>query len=96
MKVSTRTQLKYLFLTFSLFLFNGLAMAQDKIVIEPEQVENWFQKNQLWVYIGAGVLLLLIIIASTGSSRRKSKKTTTVVRDKDGFTEKVTTTEEEI
>ena len=96
MKISTSTQLKYLFLTFALFLFNGLAMAQDKIEIEPEEVENWFQRNQLWVYIGAGVLLLLIIIASSGGSRRTSKKTTTVVRDKDGFTERVTTTEEEI
>ena len=96
MKLSTTTQIKYFLLTSALFLINGIAMAQDKIVIEPEKVENWFQKNQLWVYIGAGVLLLLIIIASSGSSRRKSKKTTTVVRDKDGFTERVTTTEEQI
>ena len=96
MKLKTSLQIKYLLLTCSLFLLNGLAMAQDKIVIEPEKVENWFHRNQMWVYIGAGVLLLLIIIASSGSSRRTTKKTTTVVRDKDGFTERVTTTEEEI
>ncbi len=88
-------QVKYIFLTCTLFLINGLAMAQDKIVIEPEKVESWFQRNQMWVYIGAGVLLLLIIISSS-SSRSRSKKTTTVVRDKDGFTERVTTTEEQI
>ncbi len=96
MKHTIALQFKYLILSSVLFLFSAVAIAQDKIVIEPEKVENWFQRNQLWVYIGAGVLLLLIIIASSSSSSRKIKKTTTVIRDKDGFTERVTSTEEEI
>ncbi len=96
MKHTLALQFKYLILSFVLFLFSAVAIAQDKIVIEPEKVENWFQRNQLWVYIGAGVLLLLIIIASSSSSSRKIKKTTTVIRDKDGYTERVTSTEEEI
>lgn len=97
MKYKTSLQLKYFTLSCALFFINGLAIAQEKIVIEPEKVETWFQKNQLWVYIGAGALLLIIIIASAGSSAsRKTKKTTTVIRDKDGLTERVTTTEEQV
>lgn len=73
MKLKIILQLKYVFATIALFFLNGIAIAQDKIVIEPEKVETWFERNQLWVYIGAGVLLLLIILGSSGSRKRKKQ-----------------------
>ena len=75
------------------------AQAQDKVKLNTEQVESWFEKNWIWV---AGAVLLLIIIALFSSRKNATgrkvnqRKTTTVIKDPDGNVKSITTTEDTI
>ena len=86
----------------NVFLFTIIAVvaqAQDKITVDTEQVESWFEKNWIWV---AGAVLLLIIIALFSSRRNavnrkvNQRKTTTVIKDPDGNVKSITTTEDTV
>jgi hypothetical protein len=77
-----------------IFLLAGLALrAQEKIDITTTEVETWFERNWMWV-AGAVVLLLLIVLLSRNRANHGSRRTTTVIKDPDGNTKSVTTTEE--
>jgi hypothetical protein len=77
-------------------LFTGIAVkAQDKIEINADQVESWFERNWMWVAAGV-ILLLLIVLFGRNKSSSARRKTTTVVKDADGRTKSVTTTEENV
>ena len=79
-----------------LFMLIGIAAhSQEKIEIDTKEVGSWFERN--WMWVAAGVLLLLLIVLlgrSRNSSRGESRRTTTVIRDAQGNTKSVTTTEE--
>jgi len=77
----------------SLFLFslNMLAIAQDQVVIDKQEVGSWFARNWIWVTTGVFVLLIIIVLSS---GTRERRKTTTVVKDDLGNVKRVTTTEE--
>jgi hypothetical protein len=81
-----------------LFMLIGIiAQAQEKIEIDTKEVGSWFERN--WMWVAAGVLLLLLIVLlgrSRNGSRGETRRTTTVVRDAQGNTKSVTTTEENI
>ena len=86
----------------NVFLFTIItlgAQAQDKITVDTEQVESWFEKNWIWV---AGAVLLLIIIALFSSRRNavnrkvNQRKTTTVIKDPEGNVKSITTTEDTV
>lgn len=81
-----------------ILLLNGMVIqAQDKIEIDTEEVGSWFERN--WMWVAAGVLLLLLIVLlgrGRNASRGNSRRTTTVVKDAQGNTKSVTTTEENI
>ncbi len=87
------TALKCRLALTSLFLLslNRLAVAQDKIEIDKQEVGSWFARN--WIWITTGVFVLLITIVLTSGTRER-RKTTTVVKDDLGNVRKVTTTEE--
>ena len=79
-----------------IFMFTSLVLqAQDKIDINTEEVESWFERNWMWV-AGGVVLLLLIVLLSRNRANHGSRRTTTVIKDADGNTKSVTTTEENI
>lgn len=75
------------------------ARAQDKVNLDTEKVESWFEKNWIWV---AGAVLLLIIIALFSSRGARTarkvnqRKTTTVIKDPDGNVKSITTTEDTV
>lgn len=81
-----------------ILVLTGIAsQAQEKIEIDTEEVGSWFERN--WMWVAAGVLLLLFIVVlgrSRNNSRGDSRRTTTVIRDAQGNTKSVTTTEENI
>jgi len=87
------TALKFRLALTSLFLFslNMLAIAQDQVVIDKQEVGNWFQRNWIWVTTGVFVLLIIIVLSSGSKERRKS---TTVLKDDLGNVKRITTTEE--
>ena len=87
------TVLKFRLALTSLFLFslNMLAIAQDQVVIDKQEVGNWFSRNWIWITTGVFVLLIIIVLSS---GNRERKKTTTVVKDDLGNVKRVTTTEE--
>lgn len=79
-----------------IFMLSSLALqAQDKIDINTEEVESWFERNWMWVAAGV-ILLLLIVLFSRNRANHGSRRTTTVIKDADGQTKSVTTTEENI
>jgi hypothetical protein len=82
------------------FTLLGLAaQAQDKVNLDTEKVESWFEKNWIWV---AGAALLLIIIAlfsrrgSSTGRKVNQRKTTTVIKDPEGNVKSITTTEDTV
>jgi hypothetical protein len=87
--------------TMTVLFFSFLALtaqAQDKVNLDTEKVESWFEKNWIWV---AGAVLLIIIIAlfsSRGRTTRKvnQRKTTTVIKDPEGNVKSITTTEDTV
>jgi len=87
------TVLKFRLALTSLFLLslNLLAVAQDKIEIDKQEVGSWFGRNWIWITTGVFVLLIIIVL-SNGS--KEQRKTTTVVNDDLGNVKRVTTTEE--
>jgi len=81
----------------SFMLTSMIVRAQDKIVIDKQEIKTWFEQNWMWVAVGAVVLVLLIALLSRRTtSRHGSRKTTTVIKDEQGKTQSVTTTEEPI
>jgi hypothetical protein len=63
-----------------LLFLNCIAWAQDKAVeINEPALENWFQRNWVWVAVAAVVLLALIF-----SGGRRIIRTTTTYRKDDG------------
>lgn len=81
---------------FSVFIFMLIGMAiqaQDKIEIDTEEVGSWFERNWMWV-AGGILLLLLIMIVSRSRGKSDRRRTTTVIKDAQGNTKSVTTTEE--
>ncbi len=74
-----------------------IVSAQEKIKINNEEIGTWFERNWMWVAIGAVALILLIALFSRGTvSRLGSRRTTTVIKDDRGKTKSVVTTEEPI
>jgi len=93
-----RQTIRYFVFAFLLFLLgSSMGLAQDKINLEKEEVMSWLERNWMWV---VGGIVLLFIIALSGRRNRRmvggKRKTTTVVKDADGKTKSVTTTEEPI
>lgn len=81
----------------SFMLTSMIVSAQDKIKINKEEIGTWFERNWMWVAIGAVALILLIALFSRGTvSRLGSRRTTTVIKDDHGKTKSVVTTEEPI
>ena len=80
------------------FMLTSLIVsAQEKIKISKEEIGTWFERNWMWVAIGAVALILLIALFSRGTvSRLGSRRTTTVIKDDRGKTKSVVTTEEPI
>lgn len=79
-------------LCVAILMLSGLIVrAQDKIEIDKEEIGSWIERN--WIWVAAG-LLLIVLIALMGRSKAASRKTTTVVKDAQGHTKSVTTTEE--
>ena len=74
-----------------LMLSGIMVKAQDKIQIGKEEIGSWFERNWIWV---AGGIVLILIIALLSRGKAGSRKTTTVVKDAQGHTKSVTTTEE--
>ena len=87
----------FAFSTTTFLLTSLVGNAQDNSDFDKQQIISWFERNWMWAV--GGIVLLLIIAASGRRSRRMiggKRKTTTVVRDADGKTKSVTTTEEPI
>ena len=74
-----------------LMLSAFIVRAQDQIEIDKREIGSWFERN--WIWVAAGVLLI-VLIALMGRGKAGSRKTTTVVKDAQGHTKSVTTTEE--
>ena len=96
------TTFKNVVKALNVILFTLIALgvqAQDKVKLDTEQVESWFEKNWIWV---AGAVLLLIIIALFSSRRTATgrkvnqRKTTTVIKDPEGNVKSITTTEDTV
>jgi len=74
-----------------LLFLNCKALAQDKAIeINEPLAENWFQRNWVWVVMGAIVLLVLLF-----SGSRSVTRTTTTYRKDDGAMTKTTVVEDE-
>jgi cell division protein FtsW (lipid II flippase) len=83
--------------TLLFMLTSMIVSAQEKIKISKEEIGTWFERNWMWVAIGAVALILLIALLSRGTvSRLGSRRTTTVIKDDRGKTKSVVTTEEPI
>ena len=65
MKKNNLHIIRSLFLVFVLTTITLALNAQDKIVIDKAEAENWFVRNWYWV---AGAVLLLLIIGLGSSS----------------------------
>ena len=87
----------FAFSTLTFLLTSLVGNAQTNIDVDKQQIISWFERYWMWV---VGGLLLLFIVALSGRKNRRmiggKRKTTTVVRDADGKTKSVTTTEEPI
>lgn len=79
-----------------LVLTSLMAKAQDKIDINKEEVASWLERNWIWVVAGVVLIILIAMIGRrrTTTTRGGLRKTTTVIKDADGHTKSVTTTEE--
>ena len=77
-----------------IFVLNGMVLqAQEKVEIDTREVGSWFERNWMWVTAGIVILLMIILFSRSSGGRRK---TTTVIKDAQGKTKSVTTTEEQI
>ena len=74
----------------AVFLLQLIANAQDKVVIETQEVRSWFERN--WPLVAGGFLILLLMIVMGRRSKRKFISTTTV-NDSVGNVKKITRTE---
>ena len=84
--------------TALMLVFTSLmARAQDKIDINKEEVASWLERNWMWVVAGVVLVILIAMMGrrrTTTTTRGGLRKTTTVIKDADGQTKSVTTTEE--
>jgi hypothetical protein len=96
------TTFRQLVKALNILFFTLLALgvqAQDKVKLDTQDVQSWFEKNWIWV---AGAVLLLIIIALFSSRRNTTarkvnqRKTTTVIKDPEGNVKSITTTEDTV
>ena len=83
-------KLRILMTSAALFLLQLIVSAQDKVVIDTQEVSTWFERN--WPLVAGGVLLLLLLIIMGRRSKRRFISTTSV-NDNLGNVKKVTTTE---
>jgi hypothetical protein len=80
------------FFNFVVLMLSAIMVrAQDKIEIDKQEIGSWFERNWIWV---AGGMLLIILIVLISRGKAGSRKTTTVIKDGQGHTKSVTTTEE--
>lgn len=80
------------FFNFVVLMLSAIMVrAQDKIEIDKQEIGSWFERNWIWV---AGGMLLIILIVLISRGKAGSRKTTTVIKDVQGHTKSVTTTEE--
>jgi len=82
--------LRLIMTSAALFLLQLIVNAQDKVVIDTQEVSTWFERN--WPLVAGGVLLLLLMIIMGRRSKRRFISTTSV-NDNFGNVKKVTTTE---
>lgn len=78
-------------------MMSTIVNAQDNIQINKAEIETWFEQN--WIFVAGGLVLLVLLIALVGRSnrgRRGSRRTTTVIKDEQGKTKSVVTTEEPV
>lgn len=93
---------KHLAKGLSILLFTVVAVAaqaQDKIDVDTEKVESWFEKNWIWVAAAVVLLIIIALFSSRGSKttpKINQRKTTTVIKDPDGNVKSVTTTEDTV
>ena len=80
------------------FLLTSMIVnAQDKINIDKGEIKTWFENNWMWVVGGLVVVFLLVAVFSRrAAGRLGSRRTTTVIKDEQGKTKSVVTTEEPI
>jgi len=83
-------KLRILMTSAALFLLQLIVNAQDKVVIDTQEVSTWFERN--WPLVAGGVLLLLLMIIMGRRSKRRFISTTEV-NDNMGNVKKVTRTE---
>ena len=84
------------YLLVVLILISFYSFAQEKVTLDTEEVESWFERNWMWV-AGAVVFILLLALLTGGNRRRvNQRKTTTVIKDPDGNVKSVTTTEDTV
>jgi cytochrome bd-type quinol oxidase subunit 2 len=88
-----------IYLLLLLTLTSFYTFAQDKVTLDAEEVESWFERN--WMWVAGAVVFIILLGLLTGSRNRKTRvgnqrKTTTVVKDTDGNVKSVTTTEENL
>lgn len=97
MKQAIRNIIIHLTGILGLLLVSVITHAQNK-EINTEEVKSWLEQNWIWV-AGGVILLILIMLLSRGSKTNRfsgTRKTTTVIRDDEGHTKSVTTTEEKL
>lgn len=74
------------------------AQAQDKVDLDTEKVESWFEQNWIWVAAAVVLLVIIALFSSRGRTTRKvnQRKTTTVIKDPEGNVKSITTTEDTV
>ena len=77
-------------------LISLMVRAQEKIVIDKEEIGTWFERNWMWVAGGVVVVLLIAVLSRGNTSRLGSRRTTTVIKDEHGKTKSVVTSEEPV
>ncbi len=74
------------------------AQAQDKVNLDAEKVESWFEQNWVWVAAAVVILIIIALFSSRARTTRKvnQRKTTTVIKDPEGNVKSITTTEDTV
>ncbi|HZI52566.1 MAG TPA: hypothetical protein VFD56_02635 [Chitinophagaceae bacterium] len=77
-------------------LISLMVRAQEKIVIDKEEIGTWFERNWMWVAGGVVLVLLIAVLSRGNTSRLGSRRTTTVIKDEHGKTKSVVTSDEPV
>jgi len=83
-------KLRLVMTSAALLLLQLIVNAQDKVVIDTNEVSTWFERN--WPLVAGGGLLILLLIIF-GRRSKRNFHSTTVVNDSLGNVKKVTRTE---